>query len=236
MGGDHDHVPHGIVADGFSEYTFRAMSWPAGQLGRSLFWLYLRYRVGFEAWMERYPPLSQAGWMLLAAVVALGGVQLVSNDQNLMGVGAAGFIVGAGAGAAAGLPSLAFTGRGPVWQRLGRLITGIPVMLFLLGLMQGLGLPDGGLGPFALAAYLALLGGWLTLGAPWFFYETAPLACRGSVRESLSLRDDLGKSLPGMVGSRRPAAAHPLPESRLPAAAHPLPESRLHSTALPLAV
>jgi len=36
-------------------------------------------------------------------------------------------------------------------------------------MMQDIGLPEGGLGRIVLAVYLAALGLWLTLGAPWLF-------------------------------------------------------------------
>ena len=42
-------------------------------------------------------------------------------------------------------------------------------MLPLMGIMRRIGLPEGGPGGFVLAADMALLGAWLTLGAPWLF-------------------------------------------------------------------
>ena len=85
------------------------------------------------------------------------------------GFGGSSRLAGGGLGAAVGVRALSFTGRGPAWQRVLRFAVGIPVMLGLMGAMRGLGLPEGGLGRIALAGDLAVLGLWLTLGAPWLF-------------------------------------------------------------------
>lgn len=138
-------------------------------LGALVLWLYFRYQTPCESWLRRTPPLGQVGWVFCAAVLALLVIQVVSVRPNPMGTGAAGFIAGGGAGAALGLRTLAFTGGGPAWQRLSRFVVGILLTLLLLGLMQHLGLPKGALGQFAIAAYLAVLGFWLTFGAPWLF-------------------------------------------------------------------
>ena len=138
-------------------------------LGALTLWLYLRYRSGLEDWLGRYPGAGQAGWAITAGAVVLVFVLFVPGAQSPMNAGAAGFIAGGGLGAAVGVRALSFTGRGPVWQRVLRFAVGIPVMLLLMGAMRELGLPEGGLGRIALAADLALLGLWLTLGAPWLF-------------------------------------------------------------------
>ena len=124
---------------------------------------------------EKYPRIAKmVRWVannkaLAIAAGILGFVQLVPGAQSPMNAGAAGFIAGGSVGAAVGLRTLSFTGRGPAWQRLARFVVGLLVMLPLMGLMQRLGLPDAGLGRLVLAADLAVLGLWMTLGAPWLF-------------------------------------------------------------------
>ena len=138
-------------------------------LGALTLWLYLRSRSDLENWLGRMLLRGQAAWGLAIAAGILGFVQLVPGAQSPMNAGAAGFIAGGSVGAAVGLRTLSFTGRGPAWQRLARFVVGLLVMLPLMGLMQRLGLPDAGLGRLVLAADLAVLGLWMTLGAPWLF-------------------------------------------------------------------
>ena len=138
-------------------------------LGALMLWLYLRYQSGLEAWLARYPLGGQVGWAVTAGVVVLLFVQVIPAGPAGMNAGAAGFIAGAGAGAAIGLRSLTFDGRGPAWQRGLRFVLGLAVLFLLIGGMRGFGVPEGGLGRLVLALYMAITGLWLTFGAPWLF-------------------------------------------------------------------
>ena len=138
-------------------------------LGALTLWLYLRYGSGVEAWRTRYPLAGQVGWALTAGAVVFVFVQLVPGGQSPMNAGAAGLIAGGGLGAAVGLRALSFTGRGSVLQRVLPFTVGMLVMLPLMGAMQRIGMPDGGLGRLVIVVDLAVIGLWLTLGAPWLF-------------------------------------------------------------------
>ena len=138
-------------------------------LGALMLWLYLRYRTGLEDWVDSYPLGGQVGWALTAAAVVIVFNVLVPGVQSPMIVGAAGVIAGAGVGAAVGLRALSFDGRGPIWKRALRFVVGMLVLLPLVGLMQRIGVPEGGADVVVLAADLALLGFWMTFGAPWLF-------------------------------------------------------------------
>ena len=138
-------------------------------LGALTLWLYLRSRHDLEDRLGQMTVLGQATWGLGIAAGVLVFIQLVPGAQSPMNAGAAGFIAGGSVGAAVGLHTLSFTGRGPAWQRLARFVVGLLVMLPLMGLMRQLGVPDAGLGRLVLAADLAVLGLWMTLGAPWLF-------------------------------------------------------------------
>lgn len=138
-------------------------------LGALTLWLYLRYRSDLEAWLGGNPLVRQVGWALGAGALVFFLDLSFAGGHGSFNAGVAGFIAGGGVGAAVGVRSLSFSGHGPAWQRVLRFAVGMLVMLPLMGSMQRLGLPEGGLGRLVLAADLALLGLWLTLGAPWLF-------------------------------------------------------------------
>lgn len=138
-------------------------------LGLLSLWWYFRYQAGFVRWMESYSVGGQTGWIALAALVSFAGIQGATTGPNVLGAGTAGFMVGAGVGAAVALRKLSFAGGGSIAKRLGRLFVGIPVMLVLLGGLQSVDVPSGTLGLFVVGSELAVFGLWLALGAPWLF-------------------------------------------------------------------
>lgn len=138
-------------------------------LGGVTLWLYRTYRVGFEAWLVALSEGRQLGWVTLAGTGAFLATQVVARELNLLGAGAAGFVLGGGVGAVVGQHILSFRGDGPLWQRVARLLIGIPLMLLFLALVSGAGIPEGWIGALMIALALAILGSFLTLGGPWLF-------------------------------------------------------------------
>lgn len=104
-----------------------------------------------------------------SAVVAFLGTQAVAQELNLMGAGAAGFILGGGIGALVGGKHVTFRGDGAGWQRIARFGIGITGVLLFLGMASGAGVPEGATGVFVVALELAIFGSRLTLGTPWLF-------------------------------------------------------------------
>ena len=138
-------------------------------LGAATLWAFAAYGERVEAALRRRELGAQ-----LTLAFALGAALFVADllfvgDAERLNAGAAGFVAGAGIGAAIGVRHLAFDGRGPWWQRPLRYLVGMAVMLPLVGAMSRLGVPDGIAGKAVVTLDLAVVGLWLTLGAPWLF-------------------------------------------------------------------
>jgi len=138
-------------------------------LGGVMLWAYRRYRADFEAWLAELDSPRLSLELLMAAVASFVLVWLAGTELAPLGAGAAGMILGAGFGAVVGTRLLSFQGHGPWWQRILRYCLGLVVLLFFLATISRAGIPEGGPGALVLAAELAWMGGWLTLGGPWLF-------------------------------------------------------------------
>ncbi len=138
-------------------------------LGGVTLWLYRLYRAEGEAWLGALSRGRQLGLVTLASAGAFLATQVVARELNVLGAGAAGFVLGGGFGAVLGLHLLGFRGDGPVWQRGARFLIGIPVLLLFLVLVGQAGIPEGWMGMPVVALELTILGSFLAAGGPWLF-------------------------------------------------------------------
>jgi hypothetical protein len=102
-------------------------------LGGLTLWFHRRYRVNGEEWGVGLSGGRQLSFLTSSAVVAFLGTQAVAQELNLMGAGAAGFILGGGIGALVGGKHVTFRGDGAGWQRIARFGIGITGVLLFLG-------------------------------------------------------------------------------------------------------
>jgi membrane-associated phospholipid phosphatase len=138
-------------------------------LGAATLWAFVRHGDRALAALRR-PVLGARIQLSLSIGAALFVTDLLLvGDAERLNAGAAGFIAGAGIGAAIAVQRLDFDGHGPWWQRVLRYLVGMAPMLLMLGAMRELGVPSGLAGKVVIALDLAALGLWLTLGAPWLF-------------------------------------------------------------------
>ncbi|MBW2361178.1 MAG: phosphatase PAP2 family protein [Deltaproteobacteria bacterium] len=140
-------------------------------LGGITLWAFLRHQQALEAWLAAHP-LAQK----ISVAFALGAVLFVFNAlcvpdplHEQLNVGAAGFLAGAGAGAALGLQHLSFTGRGVWWKRALRFVVGAVLSRGVLAGMRKLGISEGLIGDVLTALTLAVFGLWITFAMPWLF-------------------------------------------------------------------
>jgi membrane-associated phospholipid phosphatase len=141
-------------------------------LGAATLWAFAAYGERALAALRR-PDLGARIGMSLAIGAALFVADvLLVGDAERLNAGAAGFIAGAGVGAAIAAQRIDFDAHGPWWQRALRYLVGMAVMLLMLGAMRAFGFPTGFAGKVVIALDLAALGLWLSLGAPWLFQRT----------------------------------------------------------------
>jgi len=181
-----------MVAIGFSR-IYLGVHFPSDviagwALGAATLWAFARYGDRALAAL-RQPDLGTQIKLSLAIATALFVADLLLvGDAERLNAGAAGFIAGAGIGAAIAVHKLDFDGRGPGWQRALRYLVGMALMLPVLGAMRELGVPSGLAGKAVIAFDLAAVGLWLTLGAPWLF-QRARLTTSGA---SVTIGDATG--------------------------------------------
>jgi membrane-associated phospholipid phosphatase len=148
-------------------------------LGAAMLWGFARHGDRALAALRRPDLGARIGLSLALGAALFVADLLLVRDAERLAAGAAGFIAGAGIGAAIAVRRLDFDGRGPGWQRALRYLVGMAVMLPLLGAMRELGVPNGIAGKAVIALELSAVGLWLTLGAPWLFQRarlTTPCA------------------------------------------------------------
>ena len=138
-------------------------------LGAATLWAFASHGNRAIAAIRRHDLGARIALSLALGAALFAADVLLVGDAERLNAGAAGFIAGAGSGAAIAVRRLAFDGRGPGWQRALRALVGMAVMLPMLWAMRELGAPSGIAGKAVIALDLAALGLWLTLGAPWLF-------------------------------------------------------------------
>jgi len=138
-------------------------------LGAATLWTFASQGDRVLAALRRAELGAQIGLSLAVGAALFVADLLLVGDAERLNAGAAGFIAGAGVGAAIAARHVDFDGRGPGWQRALRYLVGMAVMLSMLGSMRELGIPSGIAGNGVIAFDLAAVGLWLTFGAPWFF-------------------------------------------------------------------
>jgi membrane-associated phospholipid phosphatase len=136
-------------------------------IGGILLVLYIVYHAQVEKWLAG---LNIGFQLLLAiAVPALFLLPYPATDA-LTGSGA---FLGIGIGLIFKTRYLSYSTAGPWWQRTVRFIVGIVVLFALyLGLKATFPPDASASGPVFRVVRYALIGGWIIIGAPWFFRVT----------------------------------------------------------------
>jgi hypothetical protein len=140
-------------------------------LGGLVLWVFLRQQQAFGAWLAAHALVRQVAFAFAigALLFAFNALCVPDPLHEHLNVGAAGFLAGAGAGAALGLHHLSFTGHGVWWKRVLRFVVGMLLTGGVLYGMRKLGVPDGRMCDAVPVLYLAVFGLWITFAMPWLF-------------------------------------------------------------------
>lgn len=138
-------------------------------LGAMTLWAVLGHSKQIDQWVSKFELGGPIGLALGAALCVYVFDALLVHDHGHLNQGIAGFLAGGGTGAALAHRHLGFDAHGPLWQRALRYLLGMALLLAMLGVFQGLGVPEGRIGGMVIALDLAAMGLWLTLIAPWLF-------------------------------------------------------------------
>jgi membrane-associated phospholipid phosphatase len=133
-------------------------------IGTILLAIYIAFKSPVGKWLS-----GLNLWLQILIAVGVPLLLLLSDNSN-EAVTSSGTLFGIGVGLAFGRRYLSFSVSGTWWLRAVRFITGFVVVLALyLGLKAVFPSDSTALGPVFRFLRYALIGGWITLGAPWLF-------------------------------------------------------------------
>ncbi len=139
-------------------------------LGALTAWAFITWTEAIDGFLRDTPLRPAVGaFFLIALSMILFDATLVHDHTHLI-TGVAGFTLGSGLGGLWMTRARIFTGRGDRWQLALRLVLGIAMLIALTGGMRRVGVPDGDVGTTIVVAIdLAIVGLFMTGGAPWLF-------------------------------------------------------------------
>lgn len=136
-------------------------------IGGILLAIYFAFRLPVERWLTG---LNLAFQLLLVIIIS---IILLFPSAGVDSLTISGMFLGVGVGLIFKRRSLPYSSGGPWWQRAARYIVGIAILFALYLGLKAVFPPDGSIpGSIFRVVRYALIGGWIIIGAPWFFRVT----------------------------------------------------------------